>query len=200
MCVHVDRKVTSVDEPHTENEKNNKSQTMSAPVLQKIALDCLAFATTFPSWRDVLDREWCTFVHLACAFDCTLWRWTESSLPFKFGHLPFECCNLLLVCVAAGTSAVYNCEELNPVFHPVLRVCIRRPESSLKREPFFKASPQCCFPELVLVLQAVSPGTGPHFSLDVSLKPEVVLVEQLFKELWLCVLCDVYVHSPPWLA
>ena len=35
MCVHVDRKVTSVDKPHTENEKTTKSQTMNSPVQLK---------------------------------------------------------------------------------------------------------------------------------------------------------------------
>ena len=37
MCVHVDRKVTSVVKPHTENEKQIKNtNNESAPVLRKI--------------------------------------------------------------------------------------------------------------------------------------------------------------------
>ena len=160
---------------------------------------CLIYAVSFLSSSIVLGGEWSTFVlrAFACALDCSLWWRMRPFLPFQFGHLPFQGCHLLVVFVVLALFAVRHCEKLTPVFHPVLRVSIRKPESSLDRVAFFEAQSQCLFPELVFVLEAVCAGKcGPHYSSDVSLESDIVFVEQIFQKLHPSVLDEIRVHLP----
>ena len=88
----------------------------------------------------------------------------------------------------------------NPVLVAVMLVLVSCPERGVDRTAFFHRKTDYFVPQLLLVVHAVFPLRHNHLdSVDVLLQQEVLLTDQLVREIHEGVLVEVCVQLPSWL-